>query len=79
MYKAALDLKHEDGYKSWPSRSLSVKAGGEKTRKARFINEDIGLHTTQPIYLNEHVRTALKKKVHGMNAKRQYECGWKSV
>lgn len=61
-------------FRSRAKRDVTLR----KARKARLSNKDIGLHTTEPIYINEHLCPALKKLL-GMTTKRRYECSWKSV
>lgn len=61
-------------FKSRTKRDLTLR----KARKARLNNKDIGLHTTDPIYINKHLCPA-QKKLLGMTTKRRHERSWKSV
>ncbi|KAK8767911.1 hypothetical protein V5799_005308 [Amblyomma americanum] len=49
-----------------------------KAKKTRFTNSTIGLDTSDPIYINEHLCPVLKKLL-ALTVKKKYENRWKSV
>lgn len=61
-------------FKSRAKRDAALK----KAKKTRITNRDLGLESTGPVYVNEHLCPALKRLL-GMAVKRKYEHKWKSV
>lgn len=61
-------------FKSRAKRDIVLK----KAKKHRLANNDIGLGTQTPIYVNEHLCPALKKLL-GMAVQRKREHDWKFV
>lgn len=61
-------------FKSRAKRDAALK----KAKKTRITNRDLGLESTCPVYVNEHLCPSLKRLL-GMAVKRKYEHKWKSV